>query len=66
MMQELAQQTDADLFVVLSMLLFMGVFAIATYRTLRTSRAVSQAHARIPLEDAPPGTTPADREVRDA
>jgi len=62
MIQELAEETGAMTLVILSMLLFLAAFLAIAIATLRKSRTVMEARARMPLEDD--GSTPSEP-VRD-
>ncbi len=56
-LQQLAQQTSAQTWVIASMLFFLAVFTLVVLRVLRTPAAEHRAHAQLPLED-----TGSDRE----
>ena len=45
-----------DVFPVISLCLFVGVFAIVLARTLRTDKAQLASYAHLPLDDADPAT----------
>jgi hypothetical protein len=54
MLQQLATDTNAQPWVIASLLFFVGVYLIAALRIWRTSAAEAEGFARLPLDDDAP------------
>jgi cbb3-type cytochrome oxidase subunit 3 len=60
MLQQLALETNAQLWAIASMLLFIAVFtAVVIHIFFRTPSAQHEAAARLPLQDGEDGAEPA-------
>jgi len=58
MLQQLAQATAAQAWVIAAMLVFVAVFAGVVVRVLRRDRALDERCARLPLDDGEPARAP--------
>jgi cytochrome c oxidase cbb3-type subunit IV len=56
--------TGIDIFPVVSLCLFVGVFAIVLVRTIRADKARLSAYASLPLDDATTGEQTSLKEER--